>query len=136
MNGASRGPEKTVMEKTVIARPRVLLSNMSEKTAPTTARGEAPKKPPQNRHMRTVCRSFPAATAIWKIEKPNIDKTMGSLRPRNSERGAHNVGPVAKPSTYKDRPRRPTSVETSNCLETATVADEKILEANAATRVV
>jgi hypothetical protein len=45
MNGAKRGPVKTVMEKTVIANPRVLLSNMSEKTAATTARGHAPKMP-------------------------------------------------------------------------------------------
>jgi len=35
MNGASRGPVKTVMEKIVIAIPRVRLSNISEKTAAT-----------------------------------------------------------------------------------------------------
>jgi hypothetical protein len=45
INGASRGPVKTVMEKTVIAKPRVRLSNMSEKTAATTANGQAPKIP-------------------------------------------------------------------------------------------
>lgn len=45
MNGASRGPVKTVIEKTVIAKPRVRLSNMSEKTAATTARGQAPNIP-------------------------------------------------------------------------------------------
>lgn len=54
MKGASMGPVKTVMEKMAIAVPRVLLSNMSEKTAATTARGAAPKKPPKNRQMRTV----------------------------------------------------------------------------------
>jgi hypothetical protein len=35
MNGARKGPQKTVTENTVIANPRVRLSNMSEKTAPT-----------------------------------------------------------------------------------------------------
>jgi hypothetical protein len=45
INGASKGPVKTVIEKTVIANPRVLLSNMSEKTAATTANGQAPKIP-------------------------------------------------------------------------------------------
>jgi hypothetical protein len=81
MNGASKGPVKTVIEKTVIANPRVLLSNISEKTAATTAKGHAPKipvssqhlnskltggynKPPHNLQSRIVCRSFAAATAI------------------------------------------------------------------------
>jgi hypothetical protein len=45
INGASRGPVKTVIEKTVIANPLVRLSNMSEKTAATTANGQAPKIP-------------------------------------------------------------------------------------------
>jgi hypothetical protein len=45
INGASKGPVKTVIEKTVMANPRVLLSNMSEKTAATTANGQAPKIP-------------------------------------------------------------------------------------------
>jgi hypothetical protein len=45
MKGASNGPVKTVMEKTVIANPLVLLSNMSENTAATTANGQAPKIP-------------------------------------------------------------------------------------------
>jgi hypothetical protein len=45
IKGASNGPVKTVIEKTVIANPRVLLSNMSENTAATTARGHAPKIP-------------------------------------------------------------------------------------------
>lgn len=54
MNGASRGPVKTVMEKTVMARPRVLLSNMSENTAATTASGHEPKTPAKKRVNRTV----------------------------------------------------------------------------------
>lgn len=45
MNGASNGPEKTVIENTVMAIPRVRASNMSEKTAPTIASGAAPKIP-------------------------------------------------------------------------------------------
>lgn len=45
INGAINGAAKTVIEKTVIARPRVLLSNISEKTAATTAKGHAPKIP-------------------------------------------------------------------------------------------
>ena len=47
INGAKSGPVKTVIEKTVIANPRVLLSNMSEKTAATTAKGHAPNMPMQ-----------------------------------------------------------------------------------------
>jgi len=45
MKGAKSGPVKTVMENKVMANPRVLLSNMSENTAATTARGHAPKMP-------------------------------------------------------------------------------------------
>lgn len=45
MNGASNGPVKTVIENTVMAIPRVLLSNMSANTAATTARGQAPNIP-------------------------------------------------------------------------------------------
>ena len=52
--GASKGPVKTVIEKTVMARPRVLLSNMSEKTAATTVRGQDPKTPAKKRDSITV----------------------------------------------------------------------------------
>ena len=61
IKGARSGPVKTVMEKTVMARPRVRLSNMSENTAATTARGQAPKRPPKKRQRRTVWRSLPVA---------------------------------------------------------------------------
>lgn len=83
-----------------------------------------------------VCKSFPAATATWKIENPNIDMTKGNLRPRSSLNGAQNVGPRAKPKTYSERPSNPTSVETWYCAATVEVAVEKILEVNAAIRVV
>ncbi len=66
MKGASSGPVKTVMEKTVMAMPRVRLSNMSEKIAATTASGQAPKKPAKKRVMRTVWRSL--ATACGDVE--------------------------------------------------------------------
>lgn len=99
MKGARRGPVKVAMEKMVTAIPRVLLSNMSEKTAATTASGQAPNKPEKNRQMRMVWMSLPVAQAIEKSENPNMDTTMGSRRPRNSDMGAHRVGPKAKPST-------------------------------------
>jgi hypothetical protein len=99
MNGASRGPVKTDMEKMVMAMPRVELLNMSENTAATTARGQAPKKPAKKRQIRIVCRSLAAAVAMVKMEKPNMEMTRGSRRPFNSERGAHMVGPKAKPMT-------------------------------------
>ena len=54
MKGARSGPVNTVIEKTVMARPRVRLSNMSENTAATTASGQAPKSPPKKRQRRTV----------------------------------------------------------------------------------
>ena len=76
-----------------------LLGLTSEKMAATTASGQDPKTPPKKRHMRTVCRSFPTATAIWNIEKPNMAPIKGSLLPFNSLSGAHRIGPVAKPST-------------------------------------
>ena len=136
MNGARRGPVNTVMEKTVMARPRVLLSNMSEKTAATTARGQEEKAPPKKRQMRTVWRSFPVAVPIENIEKPNMDIINGNFRPLNSDNGAHRSGPVAKPSTYRDKPSIPTSVETPNSKATAVVAAEKILLAKAAVNVV
>lgn len=97
--GARRGPVNTAIEKSVMAIPRVRLSNMSEKTAATTAKGQAPKKPAKKRQMSTVWRSLAVATAMLKMEKPNMAMTMGSRRPRSSERGAQRDGPVAKPNT-------------------------------------
>ncbi len=97
--GASMGPVKTVMEKTVMAMPRVRLSNMSEKTAATTARGQAPKKPAKKRVMSTVWRSLATALEMLKMEKPNMAITRGRRRPLSSDRGAQRVGPVAKPRT-------------------------------------
>lgn len=99
INGASSGPVKTAMEKMVIAIPRVALLNMSEKTAATTASGQAPKKPAKKRQIKTVCRSLAAAVAMVKMEKPNMDSTSGMRRPLSSESGAHSVGPKAKPRT-------------------------------------
>lgn len=135
-NGARSGPVKTIIENTVIARPRLLLSNISEKTAATTARGQEPNTPPKNRQIKTVCRSFPTAVPIEKIEKPNIAMVRGSFLPLSSESGAQRIGPVAKPSTYRDTPSTPTSILTWYCLATAPVAEEKILLVKAATRVV
>lgn len=135
-NGARRGPVKTIIENTVIARPRLLLSNMSEKTAATTARGQEPKTPPKNRQIRTVWRSFPTAVPVEKIEKLSMDTVRGIFLPLNSESGAQRIGPVANPSTYRDTPSTPTSVLTWYRLETAPVAEENILLVKAATRVV
>lgn len=129
--GASRGPVKTAMEKIVMAAPLVALLYMSEKTAATTARGHAPKKPAKNRQIKRVCRSFAVAQAMVKTEKPNMETTIGSLRPFNSERGAQNVGPVAKPNTYRDTPRIPTSELTLNSAATWVVAAEKMEEVKA-----
>lgn len=121
MNGASSGPAKTVMLKTVMASPRSLLENMSANTAPTQARGQAPKNPPKKRQMKTVCRSLATATPIEKMLKPNDEMRSGHFRPyytqsrkgqlvsyvewlrvnmlTNSDIGAQKRGPVAKPRT-------------------------------------
>lgn len=77
-----------VMEKIVMAIPRVRLSNISEKTAATQVRGHAPKKPLKNRQIRSVCKSFETATEMLKMEKPKEAITSGSRRPFNSEKGA------------------------------------------------
>lgn len=114
IKGANKGPVKTVMEKTVMARPRVLLSNISEKMAATTANGQEPKTPAKKRVNMTVCRSLAVAVAIEKTEKPNMATTRGSLLPRSSDKGAQRMGPVANPRTYNETPSTPTSVETEN----------------------
>ena len=88
MNGAINGPVKTVIEKIVIAIPRVRLSNMSEKTAATQVRGQAPKKPLKNRQINSVCKSLETATEMLKIEKPKEAITRGNRRPFSSEKGA------------------------------------------------
>jgi hypothetical protein len=64
-------------KKTVIARPLLRLSKMSDRKAGEMARGQAPKNPPKNRHIRIVWRSFPVATAIEKIEKPKPEIRRG-----------------------------------------------------------
>lgn len=88
-NGASSGPEKTVMEKTVIAMPRWRLENMSANTAPTHVKGQAPKNPAKKRPMKTVWLSLATATAMLNIENPKDDISSGVLRPNSSEDGAH-----------------------------------------------
>ena len=72
----------------MIAIPRVRLSNMSENTAATHVRGQAPKNPLKNRQMSSVCKSLETATEMLKIEKPKEAMTSGSRRPFNSENGA------------------------------------------------
>jgi hypothetical protein len=81
MKGARSGPMKTVAEKTAMARPRTLLSNMSAKTAATMARGLEPKRPAKKRQISTVWRSLATATAMLKMEKPSAAMTTGGLRP-------------------------------------------------------
>lgn len=88
IKGAIKGPVKTVMEKMVMAMPRVRLSNMSEKTAATQVSGQAPKNPLKNRQISSVCKSLETATEMLKIENPNEAITSGSRRPLSSENGA------------------------------------------------
>lgn len=71
--------------------------NISENTAATQVSGQAPKKPLQNRHINIVCRSFPTATPMLKIENPKDAITRGIRRPFSSDKGAQNIGPVANP---------------------------------------
>lgn len=72
---------KTVAEKTATARPRILLLNMSAKTAATIASGAEPNRPAKKRQIRTVWRSLATATAMVKMEKPNAATVMGGARP-------------------------------------------------------
>jgi hypothetical protein len=74
------------------------LSKISEKTAATTESGADPKNPAKNLHNITVCKSFDAATAKLNTIKPKLEITIGSLRPCNSDKGAHRIGPNAKPN--------------------------------------
>lgn len=67
---------------------------------------------------------------------PNIPRRMGNRRPLSSDKGAHITGPVAKPRTYSERPRTPTSAETWYLEATLVVAAEKILLAKEAMSVV
>ena len=104
--------------------------------AATTASGHEPKTPPKKRHIRTVCRSLPTATATWKMVKPNMATIRGSFLPLSSDNGAHRMGPVANPRTYNDNPNRPTSVDTPKTAATSPVAAENRLLAKAETSVV
>ena len=135
MNGANRGPEKTATENRVTAIPLVRLLNISAKTAATIVNGAAPINPPKKRHINTVCRSFPTATATEKTENPKEDIMRGTRRPYSSEIGAHRIGPVANPRTYSEMPKVPTSVETPKSAETTRTAAEKTLLPNAAVSV-
>jgi hypothetical protein len=68
---------------------------MTKKRGELTVRGQAPKKPEKNLHMRMVWRSFPVATPRLKIENPKLARTRGSRRPFSSDNGAQMIGPVA-----------------------------------------
>src|SRR6478735_7701001 len=75
------GPINTVALNVPIAIPRCTLLKISAYTAATTLNGHAPNNPAKKRHIRTVCKSFPVATARLKTEKPNEPTSNGSLRP-------------------------------------------------------
>lgn len=70
-----------------------------------------------------------------KIEKQNMEMMRGSRRPLSSENGAKTEGPVAYPSTYKETPKMPTSVETPNSAATTRVPAEKMLDVKADVKV-
>jgi hypothetical protein len=75
----------------------MLITNSQERSVARKKAGN--NLPPQNLQSKIVCRSFPAATATWKIENPNMEITRGNLLPLNSLRGAQKTGPMANPST-------------------------------------
>ena len=99
MKGPKSGPIKTVIEKTAIANPRCALSNISEKTAATTASGQDPKIPLKNRQSMIVCKSLATATPMEKTPNPKAPMMIGTRLPYNSERGAQMIGPNAYPRT-------------------------------------
>lgn len=68
--------------------------------------------------------------------KPNIPISIGNRRPRSSDRGAQQMGPVANPTTYKDNPSRDTSGETPKMAATFVVAVENMLLVNVEVSVV
>ena len=127
----------TVALKAAIARPRCVLLNISAYTAATTLNGHAPNSPAKKRHIKMVCRSLPAATATLNTENPKEAIRIGSLRPYNSDIGAHiyikyqfrvamqiihrlplTNGPKAYPKTNKLVPNVATSLITPNSLAT------------------
>jgi hypothetical protein len=88
---------KTVNANTVTAMPRLTAENMSAKTAATTANGADPNNPAKKRQIKTVWRSFPAATAKLKMAIANGAMSNGNLLPFSSDNGAQKMGPKAKP---------------------------------------
>jgi hypothetical protein len=109
IKGARRGPRNTVEENMAIATPRVRLSQISENTAATTAKGQLPKIPQKNRQTMRVCKSFATATAMLKTPNPNMATMIGRRRPLSSDRGAHIKGPEAYPMMYRELERMATS---------------------------
>jgi hypothetical protein len=92
INGASKGPVKTVIEKTVIANPRVLLSNMSEKTAATTASGQAPKIPAYKSALKSEngCETPTSPKAAQKNSLEILGRCNRNLKDRKSKHRNNN----------------------------------------------
>ena len=76
---------KTATAKAAIAKPRVLLSNMSAKAAATTANGQEPKRPSKKRQIMMVWISLAVATAVAKRAKPKHPTINGGRRPISSD---------------------------------------------------
>jgi hypothetical protein len=111
MVDASNRPVKRVIVKSVTASPLVRLLKISEKTAATTVIGHAPNNPPKNRHNMMVYGLSLLQRRIGNNTKRHMAIKTRRRRPRSSESGVQKIGPVANPSTCKDKPSVPTSVE-------------------------
>lgn len=100
---------KGAAAKTDMARPRWEAGNMSAITPPALVRGEEPKAPAKKRKTIRVCMFCDAAApALKAVRAPYVMKNR-IWRPYSSDKGAHNNGPMAKPSTKSDTPKVTTS---------------------------
>ena len=131
INGAVRGPMKTIKQNVTTGTPRCSGVNMSANAGPAIVRGPDPKKPAKKRKINKAYMLSEIPVANDDSVKPNIDQASGKYLPFRSDKGPKISGPNAKPKTYKDTPSVATSFWMSYARITAGIAGAKMLLAEA-----
>jgi hypothetical protein len=97
---------------TVTAEPEVFKSHTSTNDPAETAKAGPPKIPANARHTQSVWMFFASPEPIVKSMKMGRLTKYTILRPNTSERGALNIGPKPRPTTYIETPSNAVVMET------------------------
>lgn len=118
------GPRSGAEAKRILARPRSTGANRSATAAPALTRGAEPTVPARKRNIINVWIFWATAAPTLKMTSAVYVDRNTYCRPKSSESGAQNSGPIAKPRTKSEIPKTPTSDETLKVRTTSGSAPE------------